>query len=309
MAHPSMTGFGSAQTDCPSGRLSLEIRSVNSRFFELHPRLPDEFRWAESHLREQLQSRITRGKVELRLGISRTEASLSQTQINSAGLASALRLAHQIRSEHEEITPFSVNDLLKLPGVLMEPQLTQEEWLGLMDRLMQQALEQFTANREAEGARLAQVIESRLDQIESLCGQAQSFVPQAIAAQQQRLAEKLRDAIGEAIGAATDAVTLSAEQTAALEERIRQETAVYGLRIDIAEEIDRLRSHLLAARQTLSASANKSGIGKRLDFLTQEMNREANTLGSKSASVDLSKISIEMKLLIEQIREQVQNLE
>lgn len=305
MAHPSMTGFGSAQTDCPSGRLSLEIRSVNSRFFELHPRLPDEFRWAESHLREQLQSRISRGKVELRLGISRTEASLSQTQINPAGLASALRLAHQIRNEHEEITPFSVNDLLKLPGVLMEPQLTQEEWLGLIDRLMQQALEQFTANRNAEGARLAQVIENRLDQLDELCGKAQACVPQAIATQQQRLTEKLR----EAIGAAIDAATLSAEQTAALEERIRQETAVYGLRIDIAEEIDRLRSHLLAARQTLSASANKSGIGKRLDFLTQEMNREANTLGSKSASVDLSKISIEMKLLIEQIREQVQNLE
>lgn len=305
MAHPSMTGFGSAQTDCPSGRLSLEIRSVNSRFFELHPRLPDEFRWAESHLREQLQSRITRGKVELRLGISRTEASLSQTQINPAGLASALRLAHQIRSEHEEITPFSVNDLLKLPGVLIEPQLTQEAWLGLINRLMQQALEQFTANRNAEGARLAQVIEGRLDQLEQLCGQAQACVPQAIAAQQQRLTEKLR----EAIGTATDAATLSTEQTAALEERIRQETAVYGLRIDIAEEIDRLRSHLLAARQTLSASANKSGVGKRLDFLTQEMNREANTLGSKSASVDLSKISIEMKLLIEQIREQVQNLE
>ena len=305
MAHPSMTGFGSAQTDCPSGRLSLEIRSVNSRFFELHPRLPDEFRWAESQLRERLQSRISRGKVELRLGISRTEASLSQTQINPAGLASALRLAHQIRSEHEEITPFSVNDLLRLPGVLVEPQLTQEEWLVLMDRLMHQALEQFTANREAEGARLAQAIESRLDQLEHLCGRAQAFVPQAIATQQQRLAEKLR----EAIGAALQGGPLTAEHTAALEERIRQETAVYGLRIDIAEEIDRLRAHLLAARQTLSVTSNKSGIGKRLDFLTQEMNREANTLGSKSASIDLSNISIEMKLLIEQIREQVQNLE
>lgn len=305
MAHPSMTGFGSAQTDCPSGRLSLEIRSVNSRFFELHPRLPDEFRWAESQLRERLQSRISRGKVELRLGISRTEASLSQTQINPAGLASALRLAHQIRSEHEEITPFSVNDLLRLPGVLEEPQLTQEAWLALMDRLMHQALEQFTANREAEGARLAQVIENRLDQLEHLCGRAQDFVPQAIATQQQRLADKLREAIGTAVQGGP----LTAEQATALEERIRQETAVYGLRIDIAEEIDRLRSHLLAARQTLSATSNKSGIGKRLDFLTQEMNREANTLGSKSASIELSNISIDMKLLIEQIREQVQNLE
>lgn len=305
MAHPSMTGFGSAQTDCPSGRLSLEIRSVNSRFFELHPRLPDEFRWAESPLRERLQACIGRGKVELRLSIVRTEASLSQTQINPAGLASALRLAHQIRNEHEEITAFSVNDLLKLPGVLMEPQLSQQEWLDLLDGLMRHALEQFTNNRQAEGVRLAQTIESRLDQLDALCSQAQALVPQAIAAQQQRLAEKLREAVGAAIGA----TAMTAEQTASLEDRIRQEAAVYGLRIDIAEEIDRLRSHLLAARQTLAASSNKSGIGKRLDFLTQEMNREANTLGSKSASIELSKISIEMKLLIEQIREQVQNLE
>lgn len=305
MAPPSMTGFGSAQTDCPSGRLSLEIRSVNSRFFELHPRLPDEFRWAESQMRERLQSRITRGKVELRLGLSRTEASLSQSQINPAGLASALRLAHQIRSDHEEITPFSVNDLLRLPGVVTEPQLGQQEWLDLLDGLMNEALAQFTANRQAEGARLAQTIADRLDQLGALCGQAQTLVPAAIAAQQQRLAEKLR----EAIGAAIQGGPLTTEQSGALDDRIRQEAAVYGLRIDIAEEVDRLRSHLLAARQTLAATPHKSGIGKRLDFLTQEMNREANTLGSKSASIELSTISIEMKLLIEQIREQVQNLE
>ncbi|MBU3724887.1 MAG: YicC family protein [Burkholderiaceae bacterium] len=305
MAHPSMTGFGSAQTDCPTGRLSLELRSVNSRYFELHPRLPDEFRWSESHLRERLQAAISRGKVELRVGMSRTEASLSQTQINPAGLASALRLAHEIRCDHEEITPFSVNDLLRLPGVLIEPQLSQDEWLKLLNGLLTEALQQFTTNRQAEGQRLAEVIEHRLDQLTALCAQAQTLVPEAIAAQQQRLSEKLREAIGLTIAGKE----LSAEHATALEDRIRQEAAVYGLRIDIAEEIDRLGAHLAAARQTLNASANKSGIGKRLDFLTQEMNREANTLGSKSASIELSKISIEMKLLIEQIREQVQNLE
>jgi uncharacterized protein (TIGR00255 family) len=305
MAHPSMTGFGSAQIDCPSGRLSLEIRSVNSRFFELHPRLPDEFRWAESMLRDRVMSQIARGKVELRLGLSRSESTLSMTRINEAGLQSALRLAHEIRHEHPEITSFSVNELLKLPGVVVEPQLSQQDWTALLDGLASSALEQFSKNRIAEGERLGLVISERLQQIQTLCARAKEQIPRAIAAQQNRLSEKFREALASAVQDAADSVKL-----AALEERIRQEAAVYGLRIDIAEELDRLSAHLPAAHAALqSPPKSGTGIGKRLDFLSQEMNREANTLGSKAASIELSSISIEMKLLIEQIREQVQNLE
>ena len=325
MAHPSMTGFGSAQADCPAGRLSIEIKSVNSRFFEFLPRMPDDFRWAESLCRDKTQSAVARGKVELRLGLTRTEASLATTQINPAGLASALRLAHEIRHNHPEILPFSVTDLLKLPGVTIESQLSQDEWQSLIQRVLDQALAQFRQSRLAEGERLIQTIFDRLDQIERRCTQAAEHVPQAIALQQQKLADKLRDALAlaqqtpaaAAANTAPDAVAttanLSADQLTQLEERIRQETAVFGLRIDIAEELDRLRSHLASARGILSAKAqstdSKNGIGKRLDFLTQEMNREANTIGSKAASSELSTVSIEMKLLIEQIREQVQNLE
>jgi uncharacterized protein (TIGR00255 family) len=317
MAHPSMTGFGSAQTDCPAGRLSLEIKSVNSRFFEFFPRMPDDFRWAESLCREKIQSTVSRGKVELRLGLSRTEASLAKTQINAAGLASALRLAHEIRHNHPEIAPFSVNDLLKLPGVTIESALSQDEWQQLIQQLLDQALEQFSLSRLAEGTRLIDTILDRLRQIETLCAAAAEHVPQAIALQQQKLADRLRDALQ------LTQLKLTNEHAAQLEDRIRQETAVFGLRIDVAEELDRLQAHLASARQILGPSSSgaqgasgktkshdtKAGIGKRLDFLTQEMNREANTLGSKAASSELSTVSIEMKLLIEQIREQVQNLE
>jgi len=305
MAHPSMTGFGSAQMDCPSGRLGLEIRSVNSRFFELHPRLPDEFRWAESLLRDRVSSQIARGKIELRLSLSRTESTLSMTRISPAGLQSALRLAQEIRHEHPDIASFSVHELLKLPGVVVEPQLSQQDWAALLDSLATSALEQFSNNRIAEGEKLALMIGDRLRQIQTLCSNAKVLIPQAITTQQNRLSEKFREALASAARDAADSVKL-----AALEERIRQEAAVYGLRIDIAEELDRLSAHLTAAHTALqSPSKPGTGIGKRLDFLTQEMNREANTLGSKSASIELSNISIEMKLLIEQIREQVQNLE
>ena len=305
MAHPSMTGFGSAQMDCPSGRLGLEIRSVNSRFFELHPRLPDEFRWAESLLRDRVSSQIARGKIELRLSLSRTESTLSMTRISPAGLQSALRLAQEIRHEHPDIASFSVHELLKLPGVVVEPQLSQQDWAALLDSLAASALEQFSNNRIAEGEKLALMIGDRLRQIQTLCSNAKVLIPQAITTQQNRLSEKFREALASAARDAADSVKL-----AALEERIRQEAAVYGLRIDIAEELDRLSAHLTAAHTALqSPSKPGTGIGKRLDFLTQEMNREANTLGSKSASIELSNISIDMKLLIEQIREQVQNLE
>ena len=314
-----MTGYGSAQTDCPAGRLSLELKSVNSRFFELFCRMPDEFRWAESALRDKIQAQVQRGKVELRLHLTRTDASLSKTLINSAGLASALRLAHEIRGQAPDVLPFTVNDLLKLPGVVVESQLDQDEWLVLLTTLLDQALAQFNDARRQEGQRLCHAIEDRIGRLTALAGDAAARVPEAIRAQEKRISEKLREAISGLRDAApaTDApqaapIALEAHQLTALDERIRQEAALFGLRVDIAEELDRLRIHLSAMQAALTPNAGKdrdAGIGKRLDFLSQEMNREANTLGSKSGTPELSNISIDMKLLIEQIREQAQNLE
>ncbi len=298
------------------GRLSLEIKSVNSRYFEFNPRLADEFRWAETLIRERLQRAISRGKVECRLGLSRTEASLSALKIHGPGLASALRLAHEIRRDHPEITMLSVAEILKLPGVTQEHQLSQDEITALIDTLLTQTLDQFSHSRQAEGARLIDTILDRTSRLRTLAGQAQTFLPQAIDAQRQRLSEKLREAITGALTTTDHAPNtpnapgLTQAQQDALEERIRIETAAFGLRVDIAEEIDRLNSHLSAVEKMLTATATPgTSAGKRLDFLTQEMNREANTLGSKAASVELSNIAIDMKLLIEQIREQAQNLE
>lgn len=332
MTLSSMTGYGSAQADCPAGRLTLELKSVNSRFFEFQTRMPEELRWAENTLRESVQKSISRGKVELRLQVTRLTSGLSATQINAASLSAALRLSHQIRLDHPEIAPFSVAELLKLPGVIEESEMAPDEWSKLLNTLLVSALNSFKESREKEGQRLAQLIGDRLDAIAELASQAQVLVPQAVAAQQQRLTDRLTEAIGAATaGGATRSGTantadtpldtasagpltaqrLSDEQHQALADRIRQEVAVFGLRIDVAEEIDRLRSHLQAARQTLNQNNQKqaNGVGKRLDFLSQEMNREANTLGSKSPTAALSAASIEIKLLIEQIREQAQNLE
>ncbi len=295
------------------GRLSLEIKSVNSRYFEFNPRLADEFRWAETLIRERVQRRISRGKVECRLGLSRTEASLSALKIHGPGLASALRLAHEIRRDHPEITMLSVAEILKLPGVTQEHQLSQEELTTLIESLLTQALDQFSLSRQSEGARLIDMILDRTGKLKMLAAQAQRLVPQAIDAQRQRLSEKLREAITGALTTGEHSpgtFGLTQAQQESLEERIRIETAAFGLRVDIAEEIDRLNSHLSAVEKMLSSTATPgTSAGKRLDFLTQEMNREANTLGSKAASVELSNIAIDMKLLIEQIREQAQNLE
>ena len=317
MTPSSMTGYGSAQADCPAGRLSLELKSVNNRFFEFTGRMPDEFRWLEGLCRDKIQASVHRGKVECRITLTRTESSLAKTQIHPAGLASALRLAHEIRGHAPEITPFSVNDLLRLPGVTIESQLSPDDWSALVSRLLDEALVPFHRSRQHEGARLIEIIRTRLDEIEGLAQRAQSIVPQAIRAQEQKLSEKLQDALRMTVSTATAApgAMFTTAQTDLLSERIRQEAAVFGLRIDVAEELDRLCVHLESARQTLSGhrtdqrSGAPAGIGKRLDFLTQEMNREANTLGSKSASAELSTLSIEIKLLIEQIREQAQNLE
>lgn len=317
MTPSSMTGYGSAQADCPAGRLSVELKSVNNRFFEFTCRMPDEFRWLEGLCRDKTQASVHRGKVECRITLTRTESSLAKTQIHPAGLASALRLAHEIRGHAPDITPFSVNDLLRLPGVTIESQLSADDWSVLVSRLLDEALVPFHRSRHHEGARLMEIIRARLDEIEALVQRARAILPETIRAQEQKLSDKLQDALRTAVptAAVSPGVTMTAAQADLLSERIRQEAAVFGLRIDVAEELDRLFVHLQSARQTLSGhptdrrSGASSGIGKRLDFLTQEMNREANTLGSKSASAELSTLSIEIKLLIEQIREQAQNLE
>lgn len=303
----SMTGYGSAHTDCDLGRISFELKSVNSRFFEFSARMPEEFRWLEPLMRDRIGQAVYRGKVELRVSLARSEASLAATQINPQGLASALRLSHQIRMDHQEVSPLSVADLLRMPGVIREPELSTTQWQNLFEGLTENALAEFMLSRQKEGERLVAVISSRLDALSEFAHKAKDLVPGAITHQQKRLTERMMESL---LGLSSATAATFTEMTNTLHERVRQEVSLFGLRIDVAEEIDRLESHITATRTAISPSEKtRSGIGKRIDFLSQEMNREANTLGSKSPSAELASLSIEMKLLIEQIREQAQNLQ
>jgi uncharacterized protein (TIGR00255 family) len=296
-----MTGYASAQTSGAPGesgagatsRLGIEIRSVNSRFLDLAFRLPEELRQHEPQLREMIAARCKRGKVEVR------------AQVESAGgdtlrdpsprmLQRLASLQDNVRAWLPDAPALSVADAVRLssgdiaPGTDWGPQLTE---------LARQAIDELSTAREREGSRLAAMLVSNLKQLRELARQAQPMIPQLVEQQRQRFLERWKEAMSLADGAA---VPESAQ------DRALSEATAFAIRIDVAEELTRLASHI----DEIEALVKKGGeIGKRLDFLIQELHREANTLGSKSAALELTRISVDMKVLIEQMREQVQNIE
>jgi len=302
-----MTGFASAQLDIapdtnpssPGIRVGLDVRSLNSRFLDLNLRLPDELRSHEGILREIVSAHIRRGKVEIRLSIeSKLNDGLSDPGPHWLQRLSALQ--DKIQAWLPKAADLSVADVLKLsvssaqtPGRLVEPEeLTQ---------LAKQAILQLNQARAREGKKLAQSLLERLGQLRLLAQQAQPLVPQLVEQQRLRFLERWRDAMSLA-----DGVSLSET----VNDRALSEATAFAIRIDVAEELTRLDSHLSEIERLLAGTAkNNEGIGKRLDFLIQELHREANTLGSKSAVIEMTQISVEMKVLIEQMREQVQNIE
>lgn len=295
-----MTGFASAEKELVGGGLVFEIRSVNSRFLDLSFRLSDELRFVEPALRELIASRIARGKVEVRLYFNRGDR-MPALSVNPEAVRLLAEAARQVQAVMPDTQPFRVSEVLHWPGVThqdaLTPEALREEAVGLASR----ALSDFTASREREGRTLGEAVLSRVMAMEGIVARLAPIVPQLVAQQSQKLTEKLRELL---TSIAPDGFgRISGEE---LTERIRQEATLYGLRIDVAEELTRLSSHLKEVRGIL---ANGGQVGKRLDFLMQELNREANTLGSKAGSVELSQSSMELKLLIEQMREQVQNLE
>ena len=301
----SMTGYASVQIQsvaetspgqtkaAPAGRLGIEIRSVNSRFLDLSFRLPDELRSSEPALRELLTAKLKRGKVEVRAAIEME---------NSANLASpSPALIQKLKQTQELVLQglpkaglLSVADILRLAG---NEARNPQDWGPEMIMLTAQALESLLGARGREGERLAQMLLDHIAQLRRLATQAAPLVPQVVEQQRQRFVEKWREAMAISGGG----VTAEAAQDRAL-----TEATAFAIRIDVAEEITRLHAHL----EELEALLSKGGeIGKRLDFLIQELHREANTMGSKSAALPLTRISVDMKVLIEQMREQVQNLE
>ena len=301
----SMTGYAHAQqnTQLPGGdaevkttpgaRLGMEIRSVNSRFLDLSLRLPDELRQHEPALRELLTARLKRGKVEIRAVI---ESTSSQT-INDPSPRLLQRLGSlqdTVRAWLPQATPLSVADVIRLSSG--ETPATAD----MGDSVLQLAAEALTAllsAREREGARLVTMLQGHLQQLRELAAKASPLVPQLVAQQRQRFLERWQEAM---------ALTEGATLPEAAQDRALTEATAFAIRIDVAEELTRLESHL----DELGRLLKKGGeVGKRMDFLIQELHREANTLGSKSAALELTRISVDMKVLIEQMREQVQNLE
>ena len=282
-----MTGYAAAAAGSPRGTLSLELRSVNSRFLDLQFRIAEALRAHEPLLRERISARVARGKIDCRLSLTE-EPTQGAAQLNGEMISRLKALADAARKSFPDAAPLSMADILRWPGMVAEP--TDDEGLrSAVDTLCSQALDDFVAARSREGAKLAAGIVERVRAMLARVDEVTPLVPQALAAYQEKISQRLREAIG-----------------CADDERIRAEVTLFAARADIAEEIDRLRAHLGETERVLAAGGL---VGKRLDFLAQELNREANTLASKAASPAIADCALELKVLVEQIREQVQNIE
>ncbi len=302
----SMTGYASAQAELhpdtadssahPALRLGLEIRSVNSRFLDLSFKVPEELRPHEAALRELLMKHLKRGKVEVRAHIeSSNDNALGEPTPKLLQRLSALQ--DTVQAWLPKAPPLSVADVLRLST----SQNTAPADVGpTLIKLAKSTLKQLSDAREREGARLSQTLRERLGQLRVLAQQAAPLVPLLVEQQRLRFLERWREAMALAEGATLPEAAL---------DRALTEATAFAIRIDVAEELTRLVSHFDEMDDLLVQGGKAEGVGKRLDFLIQELHREANTLGSKSATMEMTRISVDMKVLIEQLREQVQNLE
>ncbi|AXK73503.1 YicC family protein [Lysobacter sp. TY2-98] len=282
-----MTAFASGEATTPWGTLACELRSVNHRFLEIATRLPDELRALEPALRERIGARISRGKVDVTMRLRAAEGG-GALQVNRERLAELARLSRELETDFPGLrTDFS--QLLQIPGVVkgegVDTAALHAEALALLDR----TLDEFVASREREGAKLAQAITDRLDGIATIRETVRECIPAIREGQRTRLETRLAD------------LPVPVDPG-----RIEQELVLALQKLDVDEELDRLDAHLSEARRVLKL---KEAVGRRLDFLLQEFNREANTLGSKSVDSRTSSAAIDLKVLIDQIREQVQNIE
>jgi uncharacterized protein (TIGR00255 family) len=285
----SMTGYAARTLDVERGALHIELKSVNSRYLDFQFRVCEELRVVEPALRELFSARLSRGKLECRVSFAPAVARSQLLALNADLLQRLKGFDAQIRTEFPLAAPLAVNDLLRWPGMFGDDSLDLDSLVPACMTLARDALEDFSASRAREGEKLAAVIIERVSRMRELVRQVEPRIPVAQAAFQEKLKQRLIDALGSAD-----------------DDRIRQEVAVFAVRIDVAEELARLVTHLDEVERVLKAGGAS---GKRLDFLMQELNREANTLGSKSVATEVSQTSMELKLLIEQMREQIQNLE
>lgn len=301
-----MTAFAHARMEHEQMLVQLEIRSVNHRYLDVHVRLPDELRFFEPHLRKTVAQKIGRGKLDIRLQLQR--------QLVQQAQALPTELLEQISAQLQRIRAIlpdtgspSYQELLHL--ATQHKHIDADSWQPLLEQLLNTALGDLLANKQREGERLAEAMRGYAAQMQAHIEAVQAIVPEVQAEYQQKVADRLREALELASPEGFQA--MSGEEFSA---RIAQEASIFSLRIDVSEEITRLNAHIEELGYLLQPDArraNKKGgsLGKRLDFLFQEMNREANTLGSKAANIALTQAAIELKLLIDQLREQIQNIE
>jgi uncharacterized protein (TIGR00255 family) len=283
----SMTAFASGERSTEWGTLGCELRAVNHRFLEIGVRLPDELRASESLLRERIGAKLSRGKVDLAMRL-RTKSGSEALQVDDAAVERLGDLARRMDGRFPGLR-VDFAQLLQLPGVLQSHAVDPEALQAAASSLLDAVLDDFVAAREREGAKLATVISERADAIAKIAGEVRTLVPLIRAGQRQKLEARLAE-----LGSALDPG------------RLEQELVIWLQKLDVDEELDRLDSHLDELRRVLK---QKEPVGRRLDFLLQEFNREANTLGSKSVDVRTTNAAVELKVLIDQIREQIQNIE
>ncbi|MBE1158958.1 YicC/YloC family endoribonuclease [Dyella acidiphila] len=282
----SMTAYASAEAVTPAGTLTCELRTVNHRYLEISPRLPDDQRSFESALRERIAARLSRGKVDVtvRRGESRGES----LQVDGTMIGRLSDLSQELVARFPSMR-IEFTELLRFPGVLQHAEVDQDEQQAALLGVLDRALDALTATREREGAKLGQILRERLDGIERIVADVRGWMPEIRTGLRARLEQRLADL-----------------KQPADPGRLEQELVLQVTRSDVDEELDRLSTHIGETRRVLGL---KEPVGRRLDFLMQEFNREANTLGSKSVDARSTNAAVELKVLIEQMREQVQNIE
>ena len=285
----SMTGFASTTREFPGGLLSIELRAVNHRYLDVQMRLPEELRIIEPQLRELIGGRVTRGKVECRIGLNQTDSDTPQLELNRDTVQRLLAVSAEVRELAPQIRDLGMGELLRWPGVLKSNSLAPEVLHQLCLEGLNAVLGDFRDTRAREGSKLAQVLLGRISGMDHIIAEVKPRLPVILEAYRTRLAARLQEALGNVD-----------------DDRIKQEFALFAQKIDVDEELERLTTHLAEVRRILKTGGQ---VGKRLDFLMQELNREANTLGSKSVSTETTQASVELKVLIEQMREQIQNVE
>lgn len=285
----SMTGFARAVTETRFGTLTCELRTVNHRYLDVQFRLPDELRPKEIDLRNRIGEALARGKVECSLHLRRAASGAAELTLNEDLVKQIGARVTDIAELVPETRPVDPVDVLRWPGVVAEPEIDAEPLFAQASSLLDEALRSMRSMRESEGARIAEMLTSRLQEIVSIAENVRKRMPDVLAAVRAKQKERI------------DKLDIDADPA-----RLETELALIAQKLDVDEELDRLESHV---SEVTSALEKSEPVGRRLDFLMQELNREANTLGSKSADAETTNAAVDLKVLIEQMREQIQNIE